>query len=90
MEQFKFIWQKLQYNRLKMVAMIVAVIFYVSLMLLSPLFFSFFVDNVIGNNEVTHPVVRIFSDLFGGVNNLRENLWIGGVIIIVISAFTGV
>jgi ATP-binding cassette, subfamily B, bacterial len=90
MEQFKFIWQKLQSNRLKMVAMIFSVIIYVSLILLSPLFFSFFVDNVIGDRPVLNPAVRLFSDLLGGVGNLRDNLWIGGVIIIVISAFTGV
>jgi ATP-binding cassette, subfamily B, bacterial len=90
MEQFKFIWLKLQNNRIRMFAMFIAVIFYVSLMLLSPLFFSFFVDNVIGDVEVVNPMVRMFSDWFGGVSNLRENLWIGGVIIIVISAFTGV
>jgi ABC-type bacteriocin/lantibiotic exporter with double-glycine peptidase domain len=72
MEQFKFIWQKLQNNRMRMFAMFMAVIFYVTLMLLSPLFFSFFVDNVIGDVEVINPIISIFSDWFGGVSNCAK------------------
>ncbi len=90
MEQFMFIWQKLQNNRLRMMAMFLSVIFYVTLMLLSPLFFSFFVDNVIGDGEIVHPLARMFSVWLGGVEVLRNNLWIGGVIIVLISALSGI
>ena len=72
----------------KKIAIIVSsVIIYVFLTLLSPLIFSFIIDHLLKELPLENPLVLWLSDLLGGVQYLRHNLWIGFIIIMVISVF---
>lgn len=57
------------------------------LALLSPLVFSVIIDNLLKLLPITNQFTQKIIDLFGGVQYLRNNLWIGFIVIIVISIF---
>lgn len=87
MKQLKFIWGYLKGNRIKMITMMVVVLIYVTLNLISPLLFSFLIDNVINGDVITNDFIKLFSDLLGGVEHIKNNLWIGAAVVIAINIF---
>ena len=64
--------------------MILATIFAAFLNLVSPLIFSFFIDNVIDGQPVSGGLMTLLVKLAGGTDYLRRNLWIGGILIVLV------
>ena len=89
MKKIKFVWDLMSHVRLKQLTVFVVVAIYVFLNLLSPLLFSFLIDNVVNGQPIENKVLAMFADLLGGTLYIRDNLWIGAVILIVISVGTG-
>ncbi len=85
MRKIRFLIAELEGNRLRVIAMIAAVIMYAFLNLCSPLLFSFMIDNVIDRQPVTSPFLAALCERLGGVEVLRDNLWIGAVAILIIN-----
>jgi len=87
MKQVKFIWAFLKGTRLKMVGIIIVVLCYVGLSLISPLLFSFLIDNVINGNPIKAGLFLELSNLLGGVDHIRSNLGIGAALVVGVSLF---
>jgi ATP-binding cassette, subfamily B, bacterial len=73
--------------RLRMVSLIGIVITYVSLTLIAPLLFAFLIDNVINLEPITASWLIWYSNLFGGVDRIRLNLWLAALMIILVNLF---
>ena len=69
---------------------LIATIFYVVFSLLSPLIFSFMIDQIIDLQPITNRIVQDLVNSLGGVDYVRNNLWIGAILILVIYLFIGV
>ena len=68
--------------RLRMATLFVVVIFYVSLTLVSPLLFAFLIDNVINGAAIDASWLIWYSTIFGGVDTIRNHLWLAALMII--------
>jgi ATP-binding cassette, subfamily B, bacterial len=68
-----------------MVSLIGIVIVYVSLTLIAPLLFAFLIDNVINLEPITASWLIWYSNLFGGVDRIRLNLWLAALMIILVN-----
>jgi len=61
---------------------------YVGLTLLSPILFEFLIDNVIKGDPLNNPLMSWYSGIFGGVDLIRKNLWLGALMIITVNLLT--
>lgn len=68
---------------------ILAIILSQGITLLSPLVIRTTIDSIIGESIIENQNVKYFVNLLGGRSNLRENLWIIGIIIIFITILRG-
>jgi len=84
MDRRKFLQKYLHGRAGAMAGMILATIFAAFLNLVSPLIFSFFIDNVIDGQPVSGRMMQSLVKLAGGTDYLRRNLWIGGVLIVLV------
>jgi ATP-binding cassette subfamily B protein len=89
MKQFKFIWRFLKGNRLKSFAILVVVLFYVSMSLIAPLLFGFLIDNVINLKPLTNPLLITLASSLGGVLYIRAHMWIGALIVVLVNLLIG-
>jgi len=89
MKKIRFIWDLMSRVRLKQFVVLFVVAVYVFLNLLSPLLFSFLIDNVVNNQPIVNPLWGKFAELLGGTAYIRNNLWIGAIVLVVISLGTG-
>lgn len=87
MQKLRCIWGYCRGNKWRVGAIVAVVLIYVVLNLLGPLVFSFLIDNVIHLEPITNSAMTWFSNWLGGVDVLRNNLWIGALLILVINAF---
>ncbi len=71
--------------RLRLVSLIGVVITYVSLTLISPLLFAFLIDNVINQEPISSNWLIQYSNLFGGVDHIRNNLWLAALMIMAVN-----
>ena len=90
MKQFKFIWGLMEKVRIKQILIFFVVTLYVITNLVSPLLFSFLIDNVVNNEPITNPFFQTFVSVFGSVDYLRSNLWIGALFVIAINLLMGI
>jgi ATP-binding cassette subfamily B protein len=84
MDRRKFLKKYLHGRTGAMAGMILATIFAAFLNLVSPLIFSFFIDNVIDGQPVSGSLMTLLVKLAGGTDYLRRNLWIGGILIVLV------
>ena len=75
-------------QKLKFLALMGVVLVYVGLSLLSPVLFQFLIDNVIKQDPLHNPLMAWYSSLFGGVDLIRKNLWLGALMIIMVNLLT--
>lgn len=68
----------------------ISTICYVVFSLLSPLVFSFMIDQIIDLQPITNGFVQYLVNWFGGVDYIRNNLWIGAILILLIYLIIGV
>lgn len=85
MQTLRFINQYLQHNRLRLAGIFIVVACYAFLNLCSPLIFSFFIDNVINSEPIDNPIIFNLVSSIGGIKWLKENLWVGGLLVIAVS-----
>ena len=69
---------------------ILAIILSQGITLLSPLVIRTTIDSIIGQSIIDNEKVLYFVNLLGGRLNLRDNLWIIGIIIIFITILRGI
>ncbi|NLY45388.1 MAG: ABC transporter ATP-binding protein [Tissierella sp.] len=69
---------------------IVSIILSQGITLLNPLVIRTTIDSIIGDSIIENHYVMYFLNLLGGRTNLRENLWIVGLIIIFITILRGI
>ena len=83
MKKLKFVFEAMDKGiKARLIFSVLIVAIYVMLDLLKPLLFSFIIDNVIDLQPVKGWLLS-FANLFGGVTHLRENLWIGSLIVLI-------
>lgn len=87
MKQINYIWQASKQVHGRFVLIAFVVVMYTCLNLLSPLIFSFYIDNVLGNEPITKPMFQLFAEAAGGTQWLRNNLWTGFVLILLVYLF---
>ena len=89
MTKSSFLRKYLKGNRLYLVFMILLGVIAVFFSLLHPLVFSFFIDNVIDLQPITNSIVNNLVNCIGGVNTIREHLWIAGLVIVIVYILSG-
>lgn len=85
MKDFKLILHYLKGLRLKLFGLTLIVISVVGLTLVSPLLFRFLIDNVVHGLPLKDAWLIAYSNLFGGVDTIRQNLWLGALMIIAVN-----
>ncbi len=88
LKKMKFILTYMEGQKFKFLVLMIVVLIYVSLTLLSPILFQFLIDNVIQLAPITNPLMKWYSSLFGGVDLIRNNLWLGALMIISVNLLT--
>lgn len=82
MKNLKFINRYLINNKGRLLGIFIVVGCYAFLALCSPLIFSFFIDNINDLKPIDNALVASIVTSLGGVEFIRENLWIGAVLVI--------
>lgn len=75
--------------RVKQIVQFGVVTVYVLLNLFSPLLFRFLIDNVVDGQRITDAAWLWFADRLGGVECIRENLWIGTIVLVTMNLVLG-
>ncbi|MDD6467818.1 MAG: ABC transporter ATP-binding protein [Erysipelotrichaceae bacterium] len=89
MKNIRFIWGLMDKVRWKQLLIFGVVAIYVLINLVSPLIFSFLIDNVINQEPITQPLLLLLANLVGSVDVIRENLWIGALLIVGLNMILG-
>lgn len=82
MNELNLILKYLKGTKRNVLGLAVVVILTVFFMLLTPLLFRFLIDNVIHGLPQTNAWIAWYSSLFGGVDAIRQHLWLGALMII--------
>jgi ATP-binding cassette subfamily B protein len=90
MKQFAFIYNHMQQNKLKLLLLIFSGIMVVSFTLLTPLFFAYFVDTIIGLEASGNTLFNFLVDWVGGLAFMRDHLWLAGVLLLSFSLVSAV
>lgn len=88
LKKISFLLTFMKGQKLKFLALMGVVLVYVGLSLLSPILFQFLIDNVIKQDPLHNPLMAWYSSLFGGVDLIRKNLWLGALMIISVNLLT--
>ena len=89
MKDLKFIIQYSKPYSYKVFSILVDVILYVSGLLMAPLILSYMIDNVINGIPLEDGLALNFINMLGGVEFLRKNLWVGGLLVIAAYGLVG-
>ncbi len=87
MKQMRYLWHASRQVHGRFLAIALIVVIYTGLNLVSPLVFSFYIDSVLGNEPVTNPMFLLLVKWAGSTEVLKDNLWTGFVLILVIYSF---
>ena len=90
MKNLKFISRYTIGYRRNLLIMFLATVAYVSVVLLYPIILQFTIDHVINDLTIVSPFFTWFSTLLGGVENIRENLWLLAIVIVVINGLSSI
>lgn len=89
MKDLKFIIKYSKPNSYKVFSILIDVIIYVAGLLTAPLILSYMIDNVIHQIPFEEGLVKNIVEGIGGVEFLRDNLWIGGLLVIAAYGLVG-
>lgn len=84
-----FLYKMLDRDCYKLIVLVLFTIIFVTLTLYQPIVFGFLIDNVVNRQPISSTSLAYLADLFGGIEFIRNNLWIGAIIIILINVFSG-
>ena len=73
----------------KQVLVFLIVIIYTFGYLFSPLMFSFIIDNLIEGKQITSPIFLFLTNNLGGVDYLRNNLWLAAIVLVLVNVVVG-
>ncbi len=90
MKQFAFIYNHMQQNKLKLLLLLLSGILVVSFTLLTPLFFAYFVDTIIGLEASGNMLFNTLVEWVGGLDFMRNHLWLAGVLLLSFSLVSAV
>lgn len=91
LKNFKLLWDFMKGNRLLYLASILSIGLATMFSFLSPLVISYVIDTVIGGVETDVPVwAAKIIDSVGGVETLRDKIWLCSIAIILLSAINGI
>jgi ATP-binding cassette subfamily B protein len=90
-KRLKLLWSFLKGKKGLLTGAIISVVLAVASRFISPLIIAVVLDSVIGDKPLNLPsqLVNIINDL-GGVEMLRQNLWICGVALVAVMAIRGI
>ncbi|QIK70526.1 ABC transporter ATP-binding protein [Erysipelothrix sp. HDW6C] len=89
MNQIKFITRYTQGFKRNLIYMVVATLVYVTVVLVNPLLLQFTIDNVINGDPITQPMWRAFAAFAGGVDFVKNNLWVIAIVIVGLNFVSG-
>ena len=85
-----YLWKVMKGNRMLYVDAIVSMVLSAVLSLFPPLVISITVDSIIGDEPLTtSPIVISIVEKLGGKSVLAQNLWLCGLILVVLNMFNG-
>jgi len=90
MNQLKTLWGYMKGNRMTYFIGILCIILATFFTLMGPLLISTTIDSIIGDIPISSELIHKFINLFGDRNHLRENLWIVGIILIILTMLRGI
>ena len=73
----------------KQILVFLIVIIYTFGNLFSPLMFSFIIDNLIEGKQITSPIFLFLTNNLGGVDYLRNNLWLAAIVLVLVNVVVG-
>lgn len=82
MDKLKFVLKYSHPQHKKLILIFFCVLTYAGFLLIAPLIIQFFVDNVINGDVISATWMRSAVEILGGIDYLRNNLWIGAIWII--------
>lgn len=71
-----------------LLALLIVTLFYVLFVLLKPIIFGFLIDNIVNRQPIASKLLEKIATLIGGVEYIRQNLWIGAFLIITLTIFS--
>ncbi len=74
---------------IKQLMVFLIVVIYTLGNLFSPLIFSFIIDNVIHEKEITSNIFIFIADKLGGIAYLQKNLWLPGLLLFAVNIIVG-
>lgn len=89
MNQLKTLWGYMKGNRMTYFIGILCIILATFFTLMGPLLIRTTIDSIIGDIPISSELIYKFINLFGDRNHLRENLWIVGIILIILTILRG-
>ncbi|MGB7604223.1 MAG: ABC transporter ATP-binding protein [Lutisporaceae bacterium] len=91
MKSLKLLWNFMRGKRLLYFGAIISIGFATMFSFLSPLVIRLTVDSIIGDKEINAPIVIVnMIEKIGGTSILAKNLWICGLVLILLSALNGI
>lgn len=85
-----FLYRYIKDDMARIIGVVVVVIFFVFFNLTTPLIIGFVIDNVIGNIPITNGFFDWFTSTIGGLDYLRENLWICAILLLGVQGLSGI
>lgn len=82
MKNLKFILRYAQPEGKRVLAILIDVVLYTTFLLTTPLILSTMMDNIINELPIDNTLIAQGVELLGGREFLRENLWIGGALVL--------
>ena len=91
MKSLKLLWNFMRGNRLMYFWAIMSIGLATLFSFLSPLVIRLTIDSIIGGKEIKAPVIVLrLIEAVGGISVLAKNLWICGLLLILLSALNGI
>ena len=84
MKRINFILDHLEKYKLKLLLLVLVTVIYAGMNLISSLMLSFVIDNVIDNKPIKMTIMKMLAGVLGGVENIREHLYILALVMILI------
>lgn len=85
MKELKLLWSYLKGYRFLSLILTLSTIGLVFFVLFTPLLLSFIIDSVINGLPVENNLIAFYSSLFGGVSNIHEKLYLGAIMIMIVT-----
>ncbi len=85
MKELKVLWSYLKGYRFLGLVLTSTVIFLVFFVLFTPLLLGFIIDSVINGLPVENSFIQAYANVFGGVNNIRSHLYLGALMIMLVT-----